>query len=143
MSEKKSLSLYKYQHLVQEKFKRSSGPGGQNVNKVSTAVELRFDVCGCDAFNDAAKNRLKELAGRCLTENGLLILQSDRYRTQDLNRKDVWTRLQRYLDRALEEPRVRFASSPPRASREQRRQNKAHRSRLKKQRRSKLDLEKG
>ncbi len=97
-------------------FIRSSGPGGQNVNKVSTAVRLRFDVRNSPSLPDDVKVRLLALAGRRATKEGELVLLGQRYRTQEKNRQDVVERLQELLERALVAPRKRRATQPTRAA---------------------------
>ena len=97
-------------------FIRSSGPGGQNVNKVSTAVRLRFDVRGSTALADEVKVRLLALAGRRATREGEIVLLGQRHRTQEKNRQDVVARLEELVGRALVAPRKRRATRPTRAA---------------------------
>ncbi|MDQ1348607.1 MAG: ribosome-associated protein [Acidobacteriota bacterium] len=97
-------------------FIRSSGPGGQNVNKVSTAVRLRFDVRGSTALADEVKVRLLALAGRRATKEGEIVLLGQRHRTQEKNRQDVVARLEELVGRALVAPRKRRATRPTRAA---------------------------
>jgi ribosome-associated protein len=97
-------------------FIRSSGPGGQNVNKVSTAVRLRFDVRNSAALADEVKLRLLVLAGRRATKEGELVLLGQRHRTQEKNRQDVVERLEELVARALVAPRKRRATRPTRAA---------------------------
>ncbi len=97
-------------------FIRSSGPGGQNVNKVATAVRLRFDVLRSPSLADEVKVRLLALAGRRATKEGEVVLLGQRYRTQEKNRQDVIERLSSLLQRALTVPRTRRATKPTRAA---------------------------
>lgn len=97
-------------------FIRSSGPGGQNVNKVATAVRLRFDVRGSTALVDEVKIRLLALAGRRATKEGEIVLLGQRHRTQEKNRQDVVERLEELVLRALVAPRKRRATRPTRAA---------------------------
>jgi ribosome-associated protein len=117
-------------------FFRSSGPGGQNVNKVSTAVRLRFDVAQSPSLPDEVKERLIRLAGSRLTEHGILLIEARRFRTQERNRQDVLDRLASLIDEAWKRPAHRRATKPTRASRERRLKAKKLRATAKRQRQS-------
>jgi ribosome-associated protein len=99
-----------------EQFVRASGPGGQNVNKVSSAVELRFDVAGFAPFSEAVRLRLMRLAGSKMTKEGVLVLRADRHRTQEMNRADARERLGDLVREALVAPKPRVATKPSRAA---------------------------
>jgi ribosome-associated protein len=101
-------------------FVRASGPGGQNVNKVASAVQLRFDLAGTSLLNDSAKRRLRALAGRRVTEDGALLIIARNHRTQEGNRREAFQRLTELMERALVEPKARKATRPTRAAKERR-----------------------
>jgi ribosome-associated protein len=114
-----------------ERFVRASGPGGQNVNKVSTAVELRFDVLGSASLPEGVRVRLARLAGRRLSDEGILVIRADRFRTQERNREDARERLAELIRQASIVPKRRVATKPSRASKERRRDDKRKRGRVK------------
>ena len=116
---------------LEERFVRASGPGGQNVNKVSTAVELRFDLLGSASLPEGVRVRLARLSGRRLSDEGILVIRADRFRTQERNREDARERLTELIRRATIVPKRRVATKPSRASKERRRDDKKKRGRVK------------
>jgi ribosome-associated protein len=121
-------------------FVRSSGPGGQNVNKVATACELRFNLAGA-AMPADIKARLVPLAGSRLTKDGVIVIQADRFRSQDMNREDALTRLVEMVAKAAVRPKRRIATRPTRASKERRLEGKQKRSGVKRMRQGKPGID--
>ncbi|MES2364985.1 MAG: alternative ribosome rescue aminoacyl-tRNA hydrolase ArfB [Pseudomonadota bacterium] len=121
---------------IQEQFIRASGPGGQNVNKVSSAVQLRFDVAHSPSLSEEIRARLIVLAGRRISQDGVLTIEAQRFRTQGRNRDDARVRLAELIRSATEVPELRRATRPTRASQRRRLDSKQKRGDTKKQRRS-------
>lgn len=120
---------------IHEEFIQSTGPGGQNVNKVSTAVRLRFDVLASPSLPEEVKLRLLDLAGKRATTQGELVLESRQYRTQEQNRQAALERLIRLIQEATEKPRPRRQTRPTLASKQRRLVKKKQRGEIKRLRR--------
>jgi ribosome-associated protein len=112
-------------------FVRASGPGGQNVNKVASAVQLRFNLAGTHALTDPVKQRLRALAGRRVTDDGALLIIARNHRTQEQNRREAHERLAELIRQALIPPKIRKATKPTKASKQRRLEGKTRTQRTK------------
>jgi len=128
---------------IQLEFIRASGPGGQNVNKVSSAVQLRFDAAGSSVINDAIYERLKKITGRRMTAAGVLIIKANRFRSQDQNRQDAVNRLVLLIQRATQPLKQRRPTRPTAASRQRRLVAKRHHGEVKRRRKTIRHSEEG
>ena len=118
---------------------RASGPGGQNVNKVDSAAQLRFDLAHSPSLPDEVRSRLLQIAHNRITEEGILVIEAKRFRTQEKNRQDAQERLVNLIRRAAEKPKIRKKTGPTAASRRRRLEEKRRRGEIKRVRASKVD----
>jgi ribosome-associated protein len=116
---------------IEERFVRASGPGGQNVNKLATAVQIRFNALGSPNLDEATKARLKRRAGRRMTGDGVIVIVAQRFRTQEANRRDARNRLAALIKAASVAPKPRRPTRPSAGARKRRMEDKKRRGQLK------------
>lgn len=126
--------IHLHESELQEEFVRSSGPGGQNVNKVATAVKLRFDLEGSRSIPQAVKNRLYRIAGNRINSKGFLVIDARRHRSQEQNRQEALERLLELIRKASRKPKRRKPTKPSVSAKQKRLEHKRRRSLIKKQR---------
>lgn len=132
--------MEKLEKEISFEYFRASGPGGQNVNKVSTAARLRFDAARSPSLSEEVRARLIRLAGKRVNAEGILLITAERFRTREENREDALARFYDLLRRASRRPKKRLATQPTKASQEERLKGKKKRGELKKMRRGELGI---